>query len=477
MHNNRDRFLIYGAALLRALGIGLLGVLLGIVLFRAGASSLQIGLVVATGIAGGAAATSIVSFYADILGRRHTLAALSVLASLGGIGLALTPPFSVLLAIAFGGMLNGTGTDRGAAFALEQAVLPGLVSDSHRTWALSWYNVILDGGSAVGALAAGLPFLLQSRLALDRAVSYRYILFGYAALNLLSGILYLLMSPKVEVAQVTKPEPLCPVSPQTKSIVMKLAALFSLDSLGGGFLTDALVSYWFFRRFGIPEYSLGVLFFAVHLLNAGSHLGAAWLAKRFGLLNTMVFTHLPSSVLLIAVPLAPSFKIAILLFLLREALVEMDVPTRQSYVAAVVRPEERTFASGITNLTRNIGWAVGSSLAGISMQGIAFSAPLVVGGGLKIGYDVLLYRSFRHLKPPEEQKSSAEHGSYDKRSFHGKQSQRYSDSHDHDNHSIECKRLHRSTSRKGEHTRTNVEAMEIGRRRDGTSGGKCSLGT
>jgi predicted MFS family arabinose efflux permease len=216
------------------------------------------------------------------------------------------------------------------------------------------------------------------------------------------------MSPQVEVAQATKSQSLRSVSPQTKSIVMKLAALFSLDSLGGGFLTDALVSYWFFRRFGIPVQSLGVLFFAVHLLNAGSHLGAAWLAKRFGLLNTMVFTHLPSSVLLIAVPFAHSFNLAILLFLLREALASMDVPTRQSYVAAVVRPEERTFASGITNLTRNVGWVVGSSLAGVFMQGIAFSAPLVVAGGLKIGYDVLLYRSFRHLKPPEERKSTAE---------------------------------------------------------------------
>ena len=408
MQTNRDRFLIYGAALLRSLGIGLLGVLLGIVLFRAGASSLQIGLVIATGIAGGAAATSVVTFYGDMMGRRRTLVVLSLLAALGGMGLALGPHFSVLLAIAFGGMLNGTGTDRSAAFALEQAALPGLVSDSNRTWTISWYNVILDGGSAIGALAAGLPFLLRGWLALDSAVSYRYILFGYAALNLLSGILYLLMSPQVELAQATKSPSVGSVSPQTKSTVMKLAALFSLDSLGGGFLTDALVSYWFFRRFGIPEHSLGVLFFVVHLLNAGSHLVAAWLAKRIGLLNTMVFTHLPSSVLLIAVPFAHSFNVAILFFLLRESLASMDVPTRQSYVAAVVRPEERTFASGITNLTRNVGWAVGSSLAGIFMQGIAFSAPLVVGGGLKIGYDVLLYRSFRHLKPPEERRSNAE---------------------------------------------------------------------
>jgi MFS family permease len=158
MDSNRDRFLIYGAALLRSLGVGLLGVLLGIVLFRAGASSLRIGLVIATGIAGGAAATTVVSFYGDMLGRRGTAMVLSLLAALGGIGLALTPRFSVMLAIAFVGMLNGTGTDRGAVFALEQAVLPGLVSDKNRTWALSWYNVILDSGSAIGALQQGCLF-------------------------------------------------------------------------------------------------------------------------------------------------------------------------------------------------------------------------------------------------------------------------------------------------------------------------------
>ena len=193
------------------------------------------------------------------------------------------------------------------------------------------------------------------------------------------------------------------ISPATKKVVTKLAGLFSLDAFGGGFLTDALVAYWFFRRFGIAEESLGLLFFAVHLLNAASHLGAAWLARRIGLVNTMVFTHLPSSLFLVAAAFAPSLKVAVVLFLCREALVEMDVPTRQSYVAAVVLPNERTFASGIANLARNIFWAVGSSVAGFLMQNVAFSAPLVLGGGAKISYDLLLYRAFRKLKAPEEQ--------------------------------------------------------------------------
>jgi predicted MFS family arabinose efflux permease len=178
--------------------------------------------------------------------------------------------------------------------------------------------------------------------------------------------------------------------------------LFSLDAFGGGFLTDALVAYWFFRRFQIPEQDLGVVFFAVHILNACSHLGAAWLAGHIGLVNTMVFTHLPSSLFLMSVPFAPSFKWAVALFLCREALVEMDVPTRQSYVAALVKPGERTFASGVTNLARNVFWAVGSGVAGLTMRALSFSAPLLFGGGAKILYDGLLFISFRKLKPPEE---------------------------------------------------------------------------
>jgi MFS family permease len=406
MRLSRDLALICAAALLRSLGIGLLGVLLGIYLFRGGASSLEIGLVIAAGLAGGAVGTLVVSFRGDQLGRRRTLIVLSLLSAAGGLGLALIARFAGLLPLAFVGMLNGMGTDRTAAFAMEQAIIPGLVPDQRRTWALSWYNVVLDSGHALGALAAGVPFLLQHWWSLDLAAAYKSVFLGYAGLNLLTGLFYLLLSSRVELSGTAAcAATATPLTPGTKRIVTKLAALFSLDSFGGGFLSDALVSYWFFRRFGVPEQSLGILFFAVHILNAASHLGAAWLARRIGLLNTMVFTHLPSSLFLIAVPFAPSFKLAVLLFLLREGLVEMDVPTRQSYIAAVVQPEERTFASGITNLTRNVCWAIASSLAGVVMQNVAFSAPLLAGGGMKIGYDFLLYRAFRGIKPPEERVS------------------------------------------------------------------------
>jgi MFS family permease len=402
-HSHRDLVLINAAGFLRSLGVGLMGVVLGIYLFRVGLSSFTIGLVIAAGLAGSALATIIVSFAADRLGRKQSLLLLSFLTGIGGLALALAPVFPVLLTMAFIGMLNGTGTDRSASFALDQAIVPGLASDSKRTLNLAWYNVLLDGGGSLGALAAGLPLLLQHRFSFSVLSSYRAVFFGYSGLCLIVATLYAVLSPAVEVNDPLAPEKVSAgITPTNKRILAKLTALFSLDAFGGGFLTDALIAYWFFRRFGVGEHDLGLVFFAVHLLNACSHLGAAWLARRIGLVNTMVFTHLPSSLFLMAVPFAPSFRWAVLLFLCREALVEMDVPTRQSYVAAIVKPSERTYASGITNLARNVFWAVGSAVAGFLMQALTFSAPLLIGGGAKVIYDLLLYRLFRTLKPPEE---------------------------------------------------------------------------
>jgi MFS family permease len=395
--------IINAAAFLRSFTFGLTGVVLGIYLFRAGLSSFNIGMVVAGGLFGSALATIGVTAKADQVGRRRTLVMLSILGVIGALALAFTPVVPVLLAMACVGMLNGTGTDRSAAFTLEQAIIPGLMPDASRTWGLAWYNVVLDTAGSLGALAAGLPLLLQHWLALPLLASYRTVFLGCAFLGVVGAMLYPFASAGVEVSKSPAQAPPHHISPATKKVVTKLAGLFSLDAFGGGFLTDALVAYWFFRRFGIAEESLGFLFFAVHLLNAASHLGAAWLARRIGLVNTMVFTHLPSSFFLIAAAFAPSLKVAVVLFLCREALVEMDVPTRQSYIAAVVQPNERTFASGIANLARNVFWAVGSSVAGFLMQNVAFSAPLVIGGGAKISYDLLLYRAFRTVKPPEEQ--------------------------------------------------------------------------
>lgn len=407
-HPKFDLVLINAAGFFRSFGVGLMGVELGIYLFRSGLSSTAIGLIIGMGLAGSASATVLMTIAADRMGRKWFLVILSLLSAVGGIALALSPSLPVLAAMAFIGMLNGTGTDRSASFALDQAIVPGLVPDARRTWGLAWYNLLLDGGGSLGALGAGLPLLLQHQMSLTILTSYRIVFLGYSVLCVVVAAIYLCLSPAIEVGS---PGNLGSVrtgiTPKSRKIVTKITALFSLDAFGGGFLTDALVAYWFFRRFGIGEQDLGIVFFAVHILNACSHLAAAWLARQIGLVNTMVFTHLPSSLFLIAVPFAPSSKWAVLLFLCREALVEMDVPTRQSYVAALVLAEERTFASGLTNLARNLFWAIGSSVAGFVMQNLTFSAPLVIGGGTKVAYDLVLYRGFRKLRPPEEDRPAS----------------------------------------------------------------------
>lgn len=406
MSDGRHRGLIFGAAFLRSLGVGLIGVLLGIFLFRIGFSTTQIGLTIGAGLAGSAAATAWVSLRADRFGRRRTLLLLSALSAAAGLGLVLFSRAALLIPCAFLGMLNAMGSDRGPAFALEQALLPAIVPGDRRTWTLSWYNVVLDCGHALGALGAALPLLLGRWLGADLLAAYRLVFAGYFLLHISSGVLYLLLGPSVEAPAPAAGSAAAPLSPRTKSIVARLAALSGLDSFGGGFLTDALIAFWFFRRFGVPEQSLGVLFFFVHALNSVSYLGAAWLARRIGLLRTMVFTHLPSSLFLLALPFAPSLSWCIALFLARETLVEMDVPARQSYIAAVVAPSELTLASGMTNLTRNVSWAAASSVAGFVMQYLSLAAPLLFGGGAKIVYDLLLYRAFRHLRPPEEMPGS-----------------------------------------------------------------------
>ncbi len=394
----RDRQAIYAAAFLRALATGLIGVLLGLHLAALHFAPGALGLVVSAGLAGAALATLAATLAGDRIGRRRMLLGVALLGTVGGAGVAVSSELWVLAAAAFLGMVNGMGRDRAAGLVLEQAILPSMVSDAERTRALAAYNVVQDIGHALGALMAGLTPLLREAAGLDAVTSLRVMVGLYAVLTAIPAFLYLRLSP---AAEVENPQARRPLSPQTRSIVTRICALFGLDSLGGGFLTAALLAYFFFERFGVDESQVGGLFFLARVANALSHLGAAWLARRIGLVNTMVFTHIPSSLLLVTVAFAPSFPVAAVLFLLREGLVEMDVPTRQSYVLAVVRPEERTVASGLTHLVRIGAWAVAPVLAG-GLMGQSLMAPLVVGAVMKVTYDVLLYRAFRNLKPPEE---------------------------------------------------------------------------
>jgi predicted MFS family arabinose efflux permease len=393
-----DRALLYAAAFLRALATGLVGVLLGLYLARLSLGPAEIGQVVSAGLAGAASAALVVTLAGDRLGRRRTLLALGVLGTAGGLAASLAAGLSAVVAAAFVGMLNGQGRDRGASLVLEQAILPATATEAGRTRAFAWYNVLQDAGHALGGLLAALPELLRAEGA-NALPSLRLAMAGYAALLLLSALCYLPLCAAVERAE---SRPRLELSAPSRRVLTRISLLFGLDSLAGGFLGTALIAYFFHARYGASESTIALLFLGARVANALSHLGAAWLARRIGLVNTMVFTHVPSSLLLMTVPLAPDFATAAVLFLLREGLVEMDVPTRQSYVMAVVRPEERTLASGVTHLVRLGGWAVAPAFAGVLMQHLALGSPLVVGGLMKIAYDGLLWRSFRHLKPPEE---------------------------------------------------------------------------
>jgi MFS family permease len=411
-----DRRIVYAATFLRAVALGMIGVLLGIYLAKLRFAPAEIGYVIAAGLAGATLAALLVTAAGDRLGRRRLLVGLAALGAAGAVFVAVGSTPLLVGVAAFLGMVNGMGRDRGASLILEQAILPATAADRDRTRAFAWYNVLQDAGGAVGSLFAGLPALLREAGGVGDEVSVRAAVGVYALLTAIPALLYLRLSPAVEACgrpaagerTAAEVEPLPTdatrrrLSRETRRVLWRISPLFALDSLGGGFLTTALLSFFFYERFGIGEAIIGTLFFVARLANALSHLGAAWLARRIGLVNTMVFTHIPSSLLLVTVAFAPSFPVAATLFVLREGLVEMDVPTRQSYVMAVVRPAERTFAAGVTNLVRIGAWAVAPSFAGLFMQGLSLATPLFIGAGMKIVYDLLLWSSLRRIKPPEE---------------------------------------------------------------------------
>lgn len=394
-----ERRTIYFTAFLRAVTTSLVGVLLGVYLARLNITGAAFGGVVSAGLLGAACAAFGATFFGDILGRRRFLLALTSLSVVGTAAFALSSSPLALGAAAFVGMVNGMGKDRGAALILEQAALPSTTTAINRTQAIAWYTMLQDLGHAAGAALAGLPTLFAVTTPLRGALPHRMLLLVCSALGIVTLALYARLGRTIDSASTGARRA---VTSRSRRILTRISALFALDAVAGGFLSTAMLSYFFFQRFGVSEGVIGGLFFGARLMNAVSHLGAAWLAKRIGLVNTMVFTHIPSSLLLVTVAFAPSFGIAAVLFLLREGLVEMDVPTRQSYVLAVVEPEERTFASGITNLVRLGAWAIAPVFAGALMSGDSMYIPLVVGAAMKIAYDLLLWRAFRGVRPPEE---------------------------------------------------------------------------
>jgi MFS family permease len=395
----RLRRILYAAAFLRALAIGLMAVLIGLYTARLGLNAAQIGIVLSAALWGAALAALLTLLLGPRLGQRGLLVVLSGLPVLGAAILLSTDAFPVIAAAAFVGMFNVHGRDRGAIPILEQALLPATASDAQRTRIFAWYNVLLDAGYAAGGLLAALPTLFEVSLGLGTVDAMRAVLTLFCVLYAAAAVLYSRLPASLPGAA---PVALRHLSPESKPRVAKISLLFFIDSFGGGFIGSALFAYYFAEQFSVPAAQVAVLFATGRVLSAFSHLAAAWLAKRIGLVNTMVYTHVPSCLLLFTIVAADTFWVAAALFLLREALNEMDVPTRQSYVMAVVRPEERLSAAGITSLVRSGGWAIAPMFAGMMMQAGGLGLPLVFAGITKLSYDLLLWREFRRVKPPEE---------------------------------------------------------------------------
>lgn len=393
----RDLVLIFAAAGVRSAATGPLGVVLGLHLAHLGMGPATLGLVIGSGLAGLAAGAIIVAFAGDRVGRRRTLLASTLVSAAGLALLAAVGGASAMAGAAFLGMVNGMGRDRGPAQVVEQSLLADLTAGASRTRAFARYALIQDLAGAAGTAVAVAPALLEATLGLSPQAAGRWTLLGLAALSATSLAIYARFPSDPPIRASGRPWWHVPLSHESRPRVTGLAALFALDSVGGGFLAGSIVTYWFFRRFGLEGDVLGPVFLIGRVLSATSYIAAEWLALRIGLLRTMVFTHLPSSAVLCALPLVGSPWIAIALFLARETLVQMDVPTRQAYIAAVTEPGERTFAMGVSGVVRNAGWAVGPPLAGVSMGLLGLGAPLLIGAGLKILYDVALFASFRRV--------------------------------------------------------------------------------
>lgn len=408
--NVKDARLIVAARGLRSFGYGMVGVALGVALSREGLSAAAIGALITVSLAGDFCATYAVGVFADRWGRRRTLVALGVLMALTGAVFGSVGAYPVLLVAAFLGTLGASASETAPFLPIEQAMLPQTSAPQRRTLLFARYNLVASFGVALGALAAGSPDLL-ARVGVPVSTGIRLLFGAYVLLGLGTALLASRLSPAIEAPPRvgTPPLPigwrrLVPPLGRSRGIVLRLSALFSLDAFAGGFIVQSLLALFFVLRFGVPLAALGVLFFAANTLSALSFLVAARLARRFGLLNTMVFTHLPSNVLLALVALMPSFPLAALLLLARQTLSQMDVPTRQAFTMALVAPDERTAAASVTSLARSAGASASPIFAGLLLQGplLALGLPLILAGALKAAQDLSLWAAFRRVRVPEK---------------------------------------------------------------------------
>jgi MFS family permease len=399
-----DVRLLFGTRITRLFAYGFLSVVLVLYLVAIGFGAVEIGAILSLTLVGDAAISLWLTTHADRIGRRRVLLAGAGLMVLAAAAFAVSRDLWVLILAATIGVISPSGNEVGPFLAVEQAALAQAVADDHRTRVFGWYALAGSFATASGSLAAGFVGGLLQATGSSTLDSYRAIIVGYGVFGIGLAVLFSRLSSAVEVA--------APVDAsvarrlglhRSRGVVARLSALFALDAFAGGFVIQSIVSYWLHTRFGLPIGALGGVFFGANVLAGLSALAAAPLARRVGLVNTMVFTHLPSNILLILVPLMPSAPLAVGLLLARFSISQMDVPTRQSYTMAVVDPDERSAAAGVTGIARSVGAAVSPSLATPLVEAASLAAlPFVIAGTLKIGYDLLLYRSFRAHRPPEE---------------------------------------------------------------------------
>jgi MFS family permease len=393
-----DARLLIGSRAIRAFGDGFVSVLLAVYLRELGFSGLQIGVVTTATLLGSASFTLVLGLLAHRLPTRRTLRAASMLMALTGIGFAVTHDFWPLLIVAFVGTLNPSSGDVSVFLPLEQSLLPRTVSDSERTGLFARYSFMASIAGACGALTAGVPEVIAERteLTLRDALSGMFLV--YAVIALIAFAIYRQLSPAIEPEGGRTTAPLG----ESKRIVYLLAALFSLDSFGSGLIVQSLLALYLFERYDLAVATTGSIFFFTSLLAAVSYPIAVWLSRRIGLLNTMVFSHLPANIILMLVPFMPNVQLAVGLLLLRSALSQMDVPTRNSYVMAVVTPAERPATASVTAVPRSLASAAAPLLSGVLFGMSTFGWPLIVAGALKGIYDLLLLALFKRVRPPEE---------------------------------------------------------------------------
>ena len=388
-------------------GYGFLAVVLVLYLDALGLSGGEVGLLLALTLLGDAAVSLWLTTHADRIGRRRVLIAGAVLMLGAGLVFAATPVYVILVAAATIGVISPSGNEVGPFLAVEQASLSQLVDPAGRTSLFARYQLAGSLATAAGSLVAGAITSASAGGGAATADTYRVVIIAYALVGIALAVLFARVSSAVEVPVAERTDPTIRSRlglHKSQGVVLRLSALFALDAFAGGFVMQSFIAFWFSVRFGVDPAVLGAIMFGANIAAAASALAAGRLAGRFGLVNTMVFTHLPSNVLLMLVPLMPTLPLAVIVLLARFSISQMDVPTRQSYTMAIVEPDERSAAAGVTGIARSLGVSLSPLIAAPLFLGTAFAGvPFLIGGGLKVVYDLLLYRRFQALRPPEEQ--------------------------------------------------------------------------